>query len=161
MLRRLGLWALILVVMAFLAWCVYPMFLPMAKKVSLQHGKLLTQAANRKWDAVYCMMSSSYQDGFGLKRDDALQTAKEMFAPFLTLSFEWTKEEVEINGSTATVTGVLRLHGTGPVGTSEILKRVNDLQKPWTFEWKKHPVTSDWKLTCVTNPELGGVVAPP
>jgi hypothetical protein len=160
MLRRLGLWALILAVMAFLVWCVYPLFLPAAKKVSLQQEKLLKQAGKRDWKAVFDMMAEDYHDGFGMKRDEALQTAKEVLDPFLTLSFEWTDEKVEVNGSTATVTGIARLHGTGPIGINEVTNRMNQIQKPWTFEWKRHPVTGDWKLNSVSNPDLGSIAPP-
>jgi len=161
MLRRLGFFALILAAMAVLVWSVYPIFLPTAKKVSLRQEELLAQVSKRKWDRVNDMMWADYKDGFGLKRDEALQTAKELLGTFLTLQIDWKNEEVEVDGNTATVTGILRLQGTGPIGANEIIKRVNEVQKPWTFQWKKHPVTAEWKLSFASNPELGGENLPP
>jgi hypothetical protein len=157
MLKRLGLWLLILVVMAFVGWCVYPLFLPTARKVSLRQEKLMKTAEKRDWDAVKEMMTDNYRDGFGMDREEALKSAQEVFTPFLSFGFDWKDEKVEVEGDTATVTGMGRMHGTGATGVSEILNRVNQIQKPWSFVWKRHPITGDWKLSSVSNPELGGV----
>jgi hypothetical protein len=153
--RRILAFLAIVLGMAFCAWLLYPIFLPASEKVSRIQARILDRAAHHDWKKVESMVSAKYQDGAGMKKEDAIQTAKELLDPFLTLGFEWTSQTVVIEGSKATVTGTLRMHGTGPVGGSTIIDRVNKTEKPWTFVWQRDDFDrSDWKLISASNAEI-------
>lgn len=153
--RRLIAWLATVLVMALCAWLVYPFFLPASAKVSRVQARIFDRAAHHDWQKVEAMVSAKYLDAAGMKKEEAIQTAKELLEPFITLGFEWTNETVVVEGSKATVTGTLRMRGTGPVGSSAITDRVNKTEKPWVFVWQRDDFDrSDWKLMSASNAEI-------
>lgn len=154
MLRKLLSWVLILAVMAFCAWWLYPYLLPTSAKVSRVQAQILKKAAHHDWDKVASMVAEDYRDPAGMNKQEAMQTAKEILNAFLTLEFEWTNETVTVEDQKATVTGTLRMKGMGPAGGGAIIERVNKIEKPWTFVWQRDPMSAlVWRLTSVSNAE--------
>lgn len=158
MMRRLIAWLAILLVMAFCAWWLYPYLLPPSAKVSRLQARILDRAAHHDWKKVEAMVSDNYQDAAGMKKEEAIQTGKELLDAFLTLGFEWTDEKVVVEDMKATVTGTLRMRGTGPAGGSAIIDRVNKIQKPWVFVWQRDVLErSTWRLISASNVEAENI----
>jgi hypothetical protein len=121
-----------------------------------QHEELLSLAAHRNWARVYPLLAADYRDAWDQTRDEALNAAREGLSSFLALSLHWTEESVARDGKTVTLTGTLRMSGSGPAGSSLITDHVNKIAKPWTFVWRKTGwKASDWSLVSVANPDAG------
>lgn len=155
MMRRLIYWLAILLVMALCGWMLYPFFLPASALVARQQDLLLKKAAHHDWKKIATMVAADYHDPAGMNKEEALQTAKELLDPFLTIEFVWTNPIVVVDGKTATITGTLRMRGTGPSGGSMITDQLNKIQQPWTFTWRglEGWRRGEWELISVSNPE--------
>ena len=135
-------------------WFAIPFLRSAESQVKRQHERLLDFAAHRNWPRFYLLLADDYRDAWEMTRTDALNAAREVLSGFLMVSFDWKEEGVSRDGKTVTLTGIIRMSGSGP-SSSMITDHVNRIEKPWTFVWRKDGwKPSDWHLVSVANPDV-------
>jgi hypothetical protein len=120
-----------------------------------QHHRLLALVAHRNWKQILPLMADDYRDGWEMSREEAVSLGHELLQGFLTLDLAWRPSSVAVEGSVATVTGSIRVGGTGAGFSHEIISRVNNLREPFVFTWRRDGwKPGDWRLVSVRQPEL-------
>ncbi len=144
-----------------IVWLVWPYLASTEKQVANRHRDLVSAASRRSWQEVGEMMPADYKDQWGANREDAVSTARELFAGFIVLDLEWKQAELSVIGNTAQIQGSFRIEGNGMGISSMIMDTINKVKKPWTFTWRKDGwKPTDWKLISVSNEELAGMQIP-
>ncbi len=148
---------LIPAVIVLLVWLVWPYLESADAQVRHQQEGIIKLAADRDWDAVTGRMSYEYEDQWSMNRTDSVALAQELLQGFLALDIEWTTAEITVNGNIAKVRGTVKMTGSGVGASSMVLSRVNSIQEPWVFTWRKDGwKPSGWHLRSLKNAELGG-----
>ena len=156
--RRLLATLAILLVLALCGWWVWPFFLPASKQVARQQALILERAGKHDWKNLAVMVAADYHDAAGMNKQLALNTAKEILDPFISVELVWIESSVEIKDKQATVIGTLRMKATGPAGGSMITDRVNQVKEPWKFIWRHDGWNpEDWKLISIANSEVENI----
>ncbi|RBP36373.1 hypothetical protein DES53_11784 [Roseimicrobium gellanilyticum] len=141
-----------------LLWFLWPYLQSEKRQVENMHRKLISLAAARNWTGASELMTSDYEDEWGHNREDALGLASELFQGFLYLNIEWETTEVTVNQGIAKVRGYAKMNGSGGGFSSEIISKVNSLEKPWVFTWRKESwKPNSWKLVSAKNEELANI----
>jgi hypothetical protein len=138
-------------------WLAWPYLESDEAQLLRQHRHILDLAESRNWDAIIECMALEYEDQWSQNRTDSVGLAEQVLTGFITIDIEWETAEVTMNGNVAKIRGTARLQGRG-VGASELVKdRVNALQEPWVFTWRKDGRgPKGWKLLSLRNHGLGG-----
>jgi hypothetical protein len=160
MMRRLLVWLVVLIVLGVCGWMLWPYFLPAEKQVQRQQAMILEAAGHHDWKKVEAMVADDYHDAAGMNKQLAVDTAKEMLDPFLSVDFEFGQgiQMVFTEKDQVTLIGPLRMHATGPSGSSMITDRVNQVKEHWKFIWRHEGWNpDDWKLVSVTNSEVENI----
>jgi hypothetical protein len=145
--------AINLVIGAF--WFGWPFLRSAETQVLNQHRQLLDRAAHQNWLKVFALMAEDYRDGWDMNREEAVSLGRELFQGFLMLELQWRPTSVVLEGKTATVTGFIKAGGTGAGLSQEIIGRLNRLQSPFVFSWRKDGWRpGDWRLVSVNQAEL-------
>lgn len=149
------------ILLVVLGWVAWPFLQPAAKQAEKRHRDLFAEASQRDWATAATFLASGYEDQWGNRPDEAISLAKELCAGFLVLDIQWETLEVSVNGDIAKVRGHARMEGNGMGVSQMVMTKVNQMQEPWVFTWRKEGwKPSDWKLQSVTNKELEGVGLP-
>lgn len=136
-------------------WFIIPFLQSDETQAKNQQEKILKFAAQRSWPRVYLLLAQDYSDTWGMKRDEALNTARETLQSFIMVSFDWKLQSVSRDEKTITLTGTIHMTGNGATGSSMILDQVNRITKPWTFVWRKDGwKPGDWHLISIANDEV-------
>lgn len=139
-------------------WFVWP-FLKSGKTQALdQHQRLVSVVAHRNWKQTLALLADDYHDTWDMKREEAISVGHEILQSFIVLNLEWQTASITIDGNTATVSGMIKISGSGLGFTSEIINKVNNLHEPFIFIWRKDGwKPGDWRLVKLTQPELVGL----
>lgn len=142
-------------------WLVWPFFQSSEVQVARSHAELFELAGGRYWTEVGGLMSKDYDDAWGNNAEDAIEIASELLQGFLVLDLQWQTMTVVVDedskgkGLSATVTGKARIEGNGLGLSQMVMSRLNNLEEPWTFTWRKEDwKPGDWRLVSVTHPKL-------
>jgi hypothetical protein len=139
-------------------WLAWPYLESDKAQVLRQHQRVLSLAADQKWDAVTASMALEYEDQWSQNRAESVAHAEEILTGFITLDIEWTTAEVTVNDNIAKVRGTAKLAGRGLSPANQyVMDRVNALKEPWVFTWRRDGRgPGGWKLLALRNTELGG-----
>ncbi len=100
-------------------------------------------------------MADDFADRWGHDKNSALEDAKQVFAQFLFLTIENRTDHCEVHGTEATTRTKVKISGQGGAVTQIVMERVNSLQEPFTFTWRKAGSAPwNWQLTHIDQPEL-------
>lgn len=139
-------------------WFAWPYLQSEKRQAENMHRKFIALGANRNWAGAGELMARDYEDAWDHNREDALELAAELFQGFLYLNIEWETTEVTVNQGVAKVRGFAKMNGSGGGLSSEIIHKVNSLEQPWVFTWRKESwKANSWKLVSVTNEELANI----
>jgi hypothetical protein len=142
----------------FVVWLVWPYLQSDRRQVEKIHRKLIAQAAKRNWTEAEKFLAQDYEDQWELDRSEAMQLSAELFQGFLYLNIEWETTEVTVNDGIAKVRGIAKMNGSGGGRSSTIMNKVNALEEPWVFTWRKQSKKPDsWKLMSVSNDGLKNI----
>ncbi|MCE9518721.1 MAG: hypothetical protein K8R87_04045 [Verrucomicrobia bacterium] len=138
-------------------WFGWP-FLKSAKSQALdQQQRLVSEVSQRDWKQTLALMAEDYHDTWDMKREEAVSLGHEMLQSFIVLNLEWKTSSVVMEGKIATITGKIKVSGNGFGFSQEIINKVNNLQEPFVFTWRKDGwKPGDWRLVSLTQPELSG-----
>lgn len=134
----------------FLLWLWQP------ERQVLLHQKNLVQAvSDRNWKRVGRFLSQDYHDRWGFNRETAPRAGAEVFRHFFSLTVRGEKAGVSVEGKSASVFSRLSMDGSGTAIALQVVVRVNQLQSPFQFEWRRASSRPwDWELVSVDQPEL-------
>ena len=146
------------VVLLLLVWMALPFFSSQEEQVLKQHQELFEYAGKRYWSEAAAYLSPEYEDEWGNTSEQAIEGAREAFRGFIVLDLQWQSVEVKVDGTTATITGDVRIEVSGGGLSQPVMNKVNNLREPWTFTWNKTGwKPGDWKLVHVTNPQIKNI----
>ncbi|MEN3942682.1 hypothetical protein WJU23_15380 [Prosthecobacter sp. SYSU 5D2] len=144
-----------LIAIVWLGWWLFGQ--SAEKQVRSAQGKFLVAVEKRNWKKVQSFLADDYSDSYGLNRETAPGTAAEVLKGFLFLTLETSVLPFQPSPSppAAQVQVRIRMDGRGLGLSPIVMDRVNALQQPWLFHWRKDgPWHWDWKLTRIHHPEL-------
>ncbi len=134
----------------FLLWLWQP-----ERQVALHQKHLLGAVKDRNWKKVGRFLSADYRDRWGFTRTTAPEAGAEVFRHFFVLDLQVRPAGLAVNKHEATVFDRLMLNGTGTMVAQEVVARVNQLTKPFKFEWRRASRWPwDWELVTVDQSEL-------
>lgn len=139
----------------FLLWAVW--FWQPERTVTRAFESLVAQVERRNWDAVAKKISDSYEDRWGMNREEAISLGSEGLRHFLFLEIEpadplkiTTREDGAIEIQTP-----LRISGTGSAIAAMIIDRGNALPGDFQFVFQKESWKPwDWRLVFLDQPQL-------
>lgn len=121
-----------------------------------KQASLLDGIERRSPPRIQRLVADDYGDRWGFQGEDLAITMVDAGGQFLALVVKSEDEQVEIEGSRATITTRLVISGkpVGPVG-QEVMKQINRLEEPFVFTWeKKSFLPGSWRLVRVDNVAL-------
>ena len=138
-----------------LTWTLWPFLQSPETQAAKQQAKFLQFAGQRNWAQINAIIAPDYHDAWNESREEALNAAHEVLSMFLVVSFDWAPGQASRTEKTVALGGTLHMSGSGAAGSSIVLDRVNRMQKPWGFIWRKDGWRpGDWHLLSITQPEL-------
>ncbi len=127
------------------------------RQVQVHTDQLLNALANRNWEQVDRLIADDYADAWGFTKETAVTYSRQVFQPFLSLSFEPRTIEVSLEdqdqGKALTSFQVegRPLSPVSNVAQSEL----NALETPFEFHWVKQSWKPfDWQLVKLENRAL-------
>lgn len=151
--RRLFWIGIFTAAVALLAWVAWE-FSP-DRQIRKCFQRLLQSAENRNWDKVRSLMASDYRDQWGFDREGTVEAGRQVLGHFFVLGIDPGKPDIQRKDNEATILAPLRLSGKGTGLAEAAMERVNSLQEPFRFAWRRetwHPWS--WKLVSVEQPGL-------
>lgn len=151
----------VVVAVLILGWLAWPYLQSPEKQAKARHLELFKFASKRDWKTAGSFLSSHYEDQWGNRPAEALDLARDLMSGFIILEIKWEDTDLSANDTIVKVRGRARMEGNGMGVSQMVMTKVNQMQEPWVFTWKKEGwKPSDWKLMSVTNKELEGVGLP-
>lgn len=140
----LVLWAL------WLAWLWQP-----ERQVRLHTSHFLKKVERRNFQAAGKMMAADFHDRWEHDRSSALEDAHQVFSQFVFVTIENRTESCDMREGEATAHTRVKISGNGGGVAQLVMSRVNSLQQPFTFTWRKvGSAPWQWELTRIDQPEL-------
>lgn len=140
----LVLWAL------WLAWLWQP-----ERQVRLHTSHFLKKVERRNWAATKEMMAEDFTDRWEHNKASAIEDAQMVFSQFVFVTIENRTESCTMGEREATAHTKVKISGNGGGVVQLAMSRVNSLQQPFAFTWRK--VSSapwHWELIRIDQPEL-------
>ena len=148
-----------LLAIVWLGWWLFGQ--PPEKQVRTAQQAFLTAVEKRDWKKVQSYLAADYADSYGLTQETAPGTAAEVLKGFLFLTLTsdiqpfQPKPTASPAPPTAQVLVRIRMEGRGLGLSPIVMERVNAMQQPWHFQWRKDgPWHWTWKITRIHHPEL-------
>ncbi|MGK0188143.1 MAG: hypothetical protein ACI9R3_003935 [Verrucomicrobiales bacterium] len=112
----------------------------------------IEEGDNSAWDTL---LSESYEDQWGFSKSDALVALQDVRSQLIGLDVVWTSEDTVIGDEDGKLTGDMHFEASGFFATDLITSRLNGVDKPWVFEWRKESwIPWSWKLVRIENESL-------
>lgn len=146
----------LLATLILMAWAGWWCFGRSAEaEVRAAQAAFLKKVEKRDWEGVKLSLATDYRDAYGHDRDRAVATASEVLAGFLFLEVLNEEPAIQIGESTSRVDAIIRMEGNGLGYSAMVVGRVNQMQSPWAFLWRKDgPWPWSWKITRIHQDEL-------
>ncbi|MDA0812460.1 MAG: hypothetical protein O3C21_08765 [Verrucomicrobia bacterium] len=132
---------------------------PAATQVRLKHEAFLVsieEGDNAAWDTL---LSESYEDQWGFSKSNAMVAMQDVRSQFIGLKITWKPESEVVDSGDGTLAGEMKFEATGFFATDLITSKLNGIEEPWVFAWKKESwLPWSWKLVRIENSglDLGG-----
>jgi hypothetical protein len=134
----------------WLAWLWQP-----ERQVRLHTSQFLKKVERRNWPAAKEMMAEGYTDRWEHSKTSAIDDAKQVFSQFLFVTVENRTDACNMRDKEATTHTRVKISGNGGAVAQMVMTRVNSLQQPFTFTWRKAGSAPwRWELTHIDQPEL-------
>lgn len=140
----LALWGL------WLLWLWQP-----ERQVRLHTSHFLKKVEQRNWKAVPAFLADDYSDRWNHNKASAVEDAQQVFSQFLFLTIESRTDRCEVRDKEASTSTRVKVSGNGGGVAQIVMERVNSLQQPFVFTWRKvGSAPWEWQLTHIDQPEL-------
>ena len=148
---RNGFWAGLIVAVG---WAVYLALLWQSERQVELHSKhLLEQIEARDWKAVAAFVDKSYQDRWGNDRPRLLERLPQVFHALPKARIVVAQPAIRSGEGRGYWTANITIQSSGEFA-DDITSRVNSLDKPFEFEWKRGAWPWNWTLVSVRNSAL-------
>lgn len=128
-------------------------------EVRAAQSAFLKKVEKRDWEAVKLQLATDYRDAYGHDRESAVTTAAEVLAGFLFLEVLHQKPTIQMGEPVSRVDAIIRMEGNGLGYSAVVVGRVNQMQAPWAFLWRKDgPWPWSWKVTRIHQDELPATI---
>jgi hypothetical protein len=148
---RTGFYAGLVVAVALGVW-VAMLWRP-ERQVGLHSVHLLEQIEKREWKAVADFIDVTYQDRWGNDRGRLLERLREIFGMLPNAGIEVSDPSIRNSENRGYWTAKIRIKSTGDFA-EYIESRVNSLEEPFEFEWRRGAWPWNWTLVSVRNAAL-------
>jgi hypothetical protein len=123
------------------------------RQVDLHNVHLLEQIEKHDWKAVGEFVAADYQDRWGNNRTRLLERLPQVFRMLANAKITAHKPSVRTGHGRGYWTAKVTIKGAGEFA-DYIENRVNALETPFEFEWKRGGWPWNWTLVAVRNSEL-------
>jgi len=125
------------------------------RQVLLHQDHLLDAAEIRNWKRFDQFIANNYADRWGHDKAFLVRESSEVLRQFFGLTIKRDRVECRVQGDRATVLDHLKLEGKGTPIAVLAASTVNELQEPFSFEWKRQSWKPwDWVLISADQPQL-------
>ena len=152
MIRKYALSAAIVLVLwaLWLAWLWQP-----ERQVRLHTSHFLKKVERRNWAAAKEMMAADFTDRWEHNKASAIEDAQMVFSQFVFVTIENRTTRCLIYPPEGFADTKVKISGNGGGVAQLVMSRVNSLQEPFTFTWRKMGSAPwQWELIRVDQPEL-------
>jgi hypothetical protein len=141
------------IALIWLGWWLFGR--PVETQVQVAQQKFLAAVEDRNWKKVQSMLAIDYADSYGLTQETAPAAAAEILNHFIFLTLKTEIQPFQPLPTTAEVRVRIQMEGQGLGLGSMVMARVNAMQGPWAFQWRKDgPWHWNWKVTRIHHPDL-------
>jgi len=141
-------------ILTLLLWWGIPRMSP-ATQLQRAEADLFHALERAKRSLLQKRLADSYNDQWGQDRATAVNNAMDLSRQFLSIKINLEIEPARIEGTRATSRIRIRMDGRGTGAASEIIRRVNQIDAPFTLEWTRDPWKPwSWRVISVANPAL-------
>lgn len=138
-----------------LAWGVYVTLLWQSdRQIELHSVHLLEQIEKHNWKSVGEFIGADYQDRWGNDRARLLERLPQVFRLLPDAKIEPKSPSIRIDERRGFWTAKVTVKSAGADFADYIKDRVNSLETPFEFEWKRGGWPWNWTLSSVRNSEL-------
>lgn len=107
---------------------------------------------NAAWDHL---LSESYRDQWEFSKSNALVALQDVRSQLIGIKIDWNADATFVDEGEGTLRGSMKVEATGFFGTDFITSRINRLDAPWVFHWRKESWRPwSWKLVRIENEDL-------
>ena len=124
-----------------------------ARQVELHNAHLLEQIEKHHWKEVGEFVGPDYQDRWGNDRARLLERLPEVFRALPNARIEPGTPSVRIDERRGYWTAKITIKSTGEFA-DYVVSRVNSLDVPFEFEWKRGAWPWNWTLVSVRDSAL-------
>lgn len=137
------------------AWGVYLALLWQAERqIELHNVHLLEQIEKHNWKSVGEFIGGDYLDRWGNDRARLLERLPEVFRLLPNANIEASSPAIRSGDGRGFWTAKITIRSAGGEFAGYVKDRVNSLEAPFEFEWKRGEWPWNWTLVAVRNPEL-------
>jgi hypothetical protein len=123
------------------------------RQVRLHSVDLIEQIEKREWKAVDEFVDVAYQDRWENDRSRLLERLREIFRLLPNAKIEASRSSLRITEDRGYWTAKITIKSTGEFA-DYVESRVNSLEEPFEFEWRRGAWPWKWTLVSVRNSAL-------
>ena len=124
------------------------------RQIELHSVHLLEKIEKHTWKAVGEFIGADYQDRWGNDRARLLERLPEVFRVLPNAKIEGASPRIRTEQGRGFWTAKITIKSSGGEFADYIKDRVNSLEAPFEFEWKRGEWPWNWTLVSVRNSEL-------
>ena len=123
------------------------------RQVMLHQQHFLEAAQDRDWAKYYGFFDDGFRMPMGQDKAWTLEQSRTVLGQFITLKISAPDTTVTLEGTTAHVSAVIRVDGSGSELAQAAMTAVNESKAPFEFTWKRASWKPwDWRLTAADHP---------
>lgn len=123
--------------------------------VKRQQAAFVEALEKRSGRKLKRVLAEDYHDQWQFSRDDAVVSLLDVGSQFILLTVAPVDPSFEFPDGRAIATMRFQLSGSGSPIAHEVIRRANQLKKPFVFTWEKQSFwPTSWRLTRIENPDL-------
>jgi hypothetical protein len=128
---------------------------PAETQVRLKHEAFLVSIEEGDNSAWNTLLYESYEDQWGFSKSNAMVAMQDVRSQFIGLNIIWQPESEVVDSGDGKLAGEMKFEATGFFATDLITSKLNGIDAPWVFEWKKESwLPWSWKLVRIENSGL-------
>ncbi len=144
------------IAIVLVAWGLWLLWLwQPERQVRLHTSHFLKKVEQRDWKTVPTFMADDFSDRWGHDKASAIDDAKQVFSQFIFVTLENRTDRCDVRDHEATANTKIKISGNGSGVAQLVMERVNGLQQPFVFTWRKvGSAPWEWQLTRIDQSEL-------
>jgi hypothetical protein len=125
------------------------------RQLRLHHQHFIAAAEDRDWKEFTGFIDDAFADRWGHDRPAVVRECSEILRQFFALSIKSEIIALKIEREKGEILSTLKLEGNGTPIAQYAMRAVNELNEPFTFEWRRKSWKPwDWRLVRADHPRL-------